>query len=188
MATLHRTLPETTPDPLYRPSTAPAQTLKIYHPVVRKRFLTFAPVDCENEVWGVHFATVQVACSIMAVNRSGHFENAEGEVMDIPSDAVLPAGVYYYFLDNCNRSENYPICTDFRAWPFPETVPAAWDWNPTPPLLSQAGSSTSSSVKYRDRGICCISKSQYGIETAHAVPKAEESWVCLISFNNLLLT
>jgi hypothetical protein len=173
-----RERPVIVPDAHLRPPPDHFDLVEILHPVVLKPFLRLAAYDyASSDVLGVHYATVFTACWALAGNRNGHLTLRNGTTITKEPDDVLPTGEYLYFLDGYSATKNYAICTEFKNWPFPDTVPAAWDTTPTTPRL--AGSVTSSGARARDR-FCTMSGENWSLTSARVVPFTEIDWVHIV--------
>jgi hypothetical protein len=156
------------------------QRVAIFHPVIGVPFLHLPAYDYDAAgVSGVHYGTIMTACWALAVNRDGYLTTARNSQtpLKMEQDDILPAGNYFYFLDDLPATKNYKICIDFRHWSFPDNVPAAWDSVPSETLL--VGSVTSDAVKTRDN-VCAMSGERYSLTAAHVVPETEICWVCFV--------
>jgi hypothetical protein len=83
-------------------------------------FLTLPAYDDSSDaVWGIHYATVLTGCWALAVSRTGYLTSKDNVQVEKANDDILPAGSYFYYLHDCDPTENYPICIEFENWSFP---------------------------------------------------------------------
>ena len=135
-----RNPPVIQPDSQLQPPQNHNTFVEVFHPVILGPFPILAAYDYDTpaQVWGVHHNT---AITALAGNRKGHLTSYDRDRKTTPSkqqDDILLAGQYYRFLDDFLPTKNYSICTEFRRWPFPDAVPAAWDTVPSVPQFARS--------------------------------------------------
>ncbi|KAF8241558.1 hypothetical protein K440DRAFT_665273 [Wilcoxina mikolae CBS 423.85] len=144
---------------------------------------------------GVHYATVLAACLVVACNKPGHLREA-GKQIELDNDAVLPAGKYWYHLNDPDAEAKYPICPSFSEWLFDETmIPLPWitaspDPQDDPTIVSRnyGESQMKEAVSARDVS-CLITGFGDYLENAHIIPRSELGWFVansMITFNGYL--
>ncbi|KAI0377890.1 hypothetical protein F5Y04DRAFT_262940 [Hypomontagnella monticulosa] len=99
------------------------------------------------------------------------------KVVTRPLNGILPEGTYYFHVPA--HPSPYPITPTFSHWVFPEKIPYPWRLIKISPIPAYKQllipSTTDESTVIRDE--CCrITQSFCGLEQAHIVPKAEDTW------------
>jgi hypothetical protein len=176
-------------DPFGPPSIQPAM-VRFSHPENNIAFVSlpaYDPTGIEGQ-YGIHLRTALVACQIIAFNKPGYLTAVRERTGDRITglgdlDHVIPAGTYYYHLEVQEPNRLYPICRDFRRWPFPHELPQEWmapDDVPPNDIVPGTWSVVSDRVKVRDKK-CLVTGARDSLTTAHVVPRAQEAWVCGIA-------
>ncbi|KAK3364145.1 hypothetical protein B0T25DRAFT_620390 [Lasiosphaeria hispida] len=148
-------------------------------------------------MFGLHCETARIACAIAANNRWDGFlsTNKATDATPLPllPDEILPAGSYYFHVPWLGDASSaaaalpYPVVPSFANFQFPhDNLPSLWaamriprhrgDTQPRPSSFDQV-------VLARDVS-CRISQSIFGTESAHLVPRMENSW---FNANGMLL-
>ncbi|KAJ7639004.1 hypothetical protein FB45DRAFT_787579 [Roridomyces roridus] len=167
---------------MIKPATGEASGLpynnfvNICHPGYHPNFLlgSIPAFTTPSGAQGVFLGLVQDACRILANNREGVLRS-QGLLMDGPPDRVLAAGEYTYHIAG---DDQYPICTTFRSWLFPESVPAHWATSALgimAPYLSCSKTYYSQTTKNQDMR-CIVTGETSRLDACHLVPHAEEDW------------
>ena len=181
-------VPEYLTDNTYPPSGRVDRVI-IKHPGYEENndLLSFYAWDNGTNGMGIHFATVILACGIMACNEYNGYISAGKDGSNritAPDDYLVPPGEYYFHVRDGLR---YPVFPSFREWIFPHNnVPKTWvgEWSRiTGPRITgeNVNSVTSLAVTTRDTK-CCISAFRDGMERAHLCPKSEKDW---FNINNM---
>jgi HNH endonuclease len=181
-------VPENLTDNTYPPSGRVDRVI-IKHPGYEENndLLSFYVWDNGTNGMGIHFATVILACGIVACNEyNGYISVGKdgSNRITAPDDYLVPPGEYYFHVRDGLK---YPVFPSFRDWIFPhKNVPRTWvgEWSRiTGPRVTgeNVNSVTSLAVTTRDTK-CCISAFRDGIERAHLCPKSEKDW---FNINNM---
>ena len=97
--------------------------------------------DETSKRFGIDHTLALDACRIISGNKDGFLsESCEKEGYVGPNEAVPTKPNYYYFRDDYNASDPYPIVTTFEAWSFPDALPPHWSRFPSSPCLVCAAS------------------------------------------------
>ena len=168
--------------PNFPPLPIPAR-VTILHPAHNSVFIDLPAYDQQagSDLYGIHYETILTACTILAFNQPGFFSRDQGRDSErIEADSILPAGEYFYHLQDPTLDVSYPICRDFRNWDFPhEKMPMSWEREPNMDtvLWPTSWAPISTRVKFRDK-TCLVSGFEEGLTIAHIIPEAEIRWVC----------
>ena len=96
----------------------------------RAKFLHFQALDknpANPARLGILHQVALDACRIVANNTDGFLSPVRDRAGRIPTTTVLLCEpLYWYFLADDTLPERYPIVDDFRAWTFPQQIPAHW--------------------------------------------------------------
>lgn len=181
--------PAVTPEFQYLKSAS--QRVDIHHPAYddyQDLLLSlFAP---DAAVGGICYSLVHDACAIIAGNRHEGWltDSPRGDPLIYESDALLPAGDYWYHLpapimeeDDSNSTSasvcRWPVVFSFKNWQFPDRLPSAWTTVVQRFSASPVGppSTYSTVVRARDR-YCRITNHSTATEVAHLCPEQEKVW------------
>ncbi|KAJ6521353.1 hypothetical protein DFH09DRAFT_1192826 [Mycena vulgaris] len=107
----------------------------------------------------------------------GSLRDLHNTIVTAPVDEahLVPPGEYTYHVASEPR---YPICTSFRAWTPPRTVPSHWAFGvmgaqELPPYSSP---STFSDVVRASDGRCAVTGAISRLHNSYLVPSTEEQW------------
>ncbi|EGX87716.1 hypothetical protein CCM_09338 [Cordyceps militaris CM01] len=118
---------------------------------------------------GVHFATMLVACQVVAGNcfEIGYlsYDVQGSRKVDLTSHGILTYGEYFFHVPQANtdatETASYAVTPNFQEWRFPDRLPPSWQTiadTPHDPIKS------------------CVVTSSTKTEMAHVVPRAQEVW------------
>ncbi|KAJ7094031.1 hypothetical protein B0H15DRAFT_831646 [Mycena belliarum] len=138
--------------------------------------LHFVAYDSGSGAHGVPYSVVFDACRILANNKDGTLRKLGSDTVLIASSplSLLSPGTYTYIVSG---DPVYPICTTFRSWDPPNSLPASWAGSAmgaAEPVLQRA-SQCSETVKWID-GRCALTGDTSRLECCYLVPPAERPW------------
>ncbi|KAI0751614.1 hypothetical protein C8Q80DRAFT_1158458 [Daedaleopsis nitida] len=164
-------------------------TVSIFHPGIRDalhdfdKFLSrLSACDALGNSFGVNLRVVLDACYIVANNKTGYLVCKNTTVADPirwpdDHDELLPAGEYYYHLDEYPQAD-YQVVSEFAAWTLPKPIPS--HWQRAPEHIPDGGVTVSQSfmsaaVKAQDRH-CIVTMYQSSTRNARLIPEAHDVW------------
>ncbi|KAJ7149351.1 hypothetical protein C8R46DRAFT_1198741 [Mycena filopes] len=161
------------------------QTVIVFHPGYSPPIPMFTiPAYADGSGgYGVPYVAVLEACRILAQNLDGTLRQLNTSVDIQPvsptSRLQLKPGGYTYNVAK-EHGERYPICTTFRAWAPPATLPAAWTGlamgaarKVVPP--STTSSAFSEVITTFDRR-CAVTGNTSRLACCRLVPPSEAPW------------
>ncbi|KAJ6613508.1 hypothetical protein B0H10DRAFT_2048197 [Mycena sp. CBHHK59/15] len=165
-----------------------SHSIDIFHPSLpggpAMVHFTAYPTAPESTIEGLPLAFVLEACFLVVGNKAGVLQvRSTGEGLwpaEGDKDKLLGAGAYYFWVKSGDTTtREYSVCTSFRNWSPPLTIPTRWAGG----LYRRGdagentvhGSAASAAVKWLDK-TCIVTGATTALQASHMVPKAEGEW------------
>ncbi|KAL5314418.1 hypothetical protein ACEPPN_018845 [Leptodophora sp. 'Broadleaf-Isolate-01'] len=169
-----------------------SQRVNLRHPAYDRRHdLLLSLFAWDAAAGGICYSLAHDACAIIADNHHEGWlsDSHTGEPLNYESNALLPAGDYWYYLPSPDATEDddgnttsasayrWPVVTCFQDWEFPDDLPSAWTTVAQRHSPADAGPQSTYASIVRSRDLSCrITKHFTGTEVAHLCPEQEKEW------------